>query len=258
MSIGSSKPPFREYNLRMYTETFLVSSNDVDPFLDLSIPSLFRFLQAIATTGVAAIGAGKEETTDKGFMWVLTRMSVHINKLPRYMDEMSLTTYPGEQLGCFYFRHFYATSKEGEEFFRVSSSWALLNEKDRKPLMRCPFPHPIKPEKDPDELPRPEKLFSPESAEEKEKRRITYSMCDLNGHLNNTRYLELIVDTKGRDFYRDYAAQEITLNFEKEIQEGEEVSLFVSEPNEKMFLVVGKVCGEERFIARLSFQEKAK
>ena len=54
----------------MYSEKFQIDSNEVDPFLDLSIPGLFRLLQAIAGAGVEAIGAGKEKTTDKGLMWV--------------------------------------------------------------------------------------------------------------------------------------------------------------------------------------------
>ena len=240
----------------MYSEKFLISSNEVDPFLDLSIPGLFRLLQAVATTGVASIGAGKEETTDKGYLWVLTRMKVKIAKMPRYMDEITLTTYPGEQIGCFYGRHFFAKDKDGTILFRVSSTWALLHEGDHKPVMRSPFPHPLTPEKDPDELPRPEKLLPPEDSHEKERRRVTYSMCDLNGHLNNTRYLELIVDAKDRSFYKEYTPKEITLNFEKEIQEGEEVSLCLKEENENSYSVIGKVADEERFLAKLQFAKR--
>ena len=240
----------------MYSEKFLIGSNEVDPFLDLSIPSLFRLLQAIATTGVASIGAGKEETTDKGYLWVLTRMEVKITKMPRYMDEIELTTYPGRQVGCFYFRHFFAKSSQGEELFRASSSWALLYSSNHKPVMRSPFPHPLVQEKDPKELGTPEKLIPLSEACEKERRRVTYSMCDLNGHLNNTRYLEIIVDAKDRSFYAKHTPKEILLNFEKEIQEGEEVSVCLSEPNECEWGVEGKVSGEERFLARLSFRDR--
>lgn len=242
----------------MYSEKFLIGSNEVDPFLDLSIPSLFRLLQAVATTGVASIGAGKEETTDKGYLWVLTRMRVEISKMPRYMDEIELTTYPGEQIGCFYGRHFFAKDEAGVTLFRVSSTWALLHEADHKPVMRSPFPHPLTPEKDPLELPRPEKLLPFEGALLKERRRVTYSMCDLNGHLNNTRYLELIVDAKDGSFYKEHAPKSIVLNFEKEIKEGEEVEVFVEEAKQGEFGVIGKVNGEERFLARLEFAPKGK
>ncbi len=240
----------------MYSEKFLIDSNEVDPFLDLSIPGLFRLLQAIAGTGAEAIGTGKEETTDKGFMWVLTRMDVEISKMPRYMEEIELTTYPGEQVGCFYFRHFFAKNKSGEILLRVASTWALLQASTRKVVMRCPFPHPLTPEKADGELGRPEKLQASENMMEVEKRKITYSMCDLNGHLNNTRYLELIVDAKNRAFYEKHTPVSIVLNFVKEIQEGEEVSLCLSSQEENPYMLVGKVNGEERFLARLQFREK--
>ncbi len=240
----------------MYSEKFLIDSNEVDPFLDLSIPGLFRLLQAIAGTGVEAIGAGKKETTDKGYLWVLTRMSVEISKMPRYMDEIELTTYPGEQIGCFYFRHFFAKSKTGETLFRVSSTWALLQASTRKAVMRSPFSNPLISEKTPDELPRPDKLKAPQTMVEVEKRTVTYSMCDLNGHLNNTRYLEMIVDAKNRQFYEKRTPASIVLNFEKEIQEGETVSISISSQEENPYMIVGKVNGEERFLARLEFREK--
>ena len=240
----------------MHSEKFLIDSNEVDPFLDLSIPGLFRLLQATAGAGVEAIGAGKAETTDKGYMWVLTRMDVEITKMPRYMDEIEMTTYPGEQIGCFYFRHFFAKSKSGEILFRVSSTWALLQISTRKAVMRSPFPHPLAPEKAIGELGRPEKLQAPEDMVEVERRRVTYSMCDLNGHLNNTRYLELIVDVKNRSFYEKRTPASIVLNFEKEIQEGEEVSLCLSSEEDNPFIVVGKVNNEERFLARLEFRDK--
>lgn len=240
----------------MYSEKLQIDSNEVDPFLDLSIPGLFRLLQAIAGAGVEAIGAGKEKTTDKGLMWVLTRMDVEISKMPHYMDEIELTTYPGEQIGCFYFRHFFAKDKSGKTLFRVASTWALLQASSRKVVMRSPFPHPLTPETADEELGRPEKLLAPASMVEAEKRKVTYSMCDLNGHLNNTRYLELIVDVKGRAFYEKHTPASIVLNFEKEIQEGEEVSICLSSQEKNPYTVVGKVNDEERFLARLRFRDK--
>lgn len=240
----------------MYSEKFLIDSNEADPFLDLSVPGLFRLLQAIAEAGAEAIGAGKKQTTDKGYMWVLTRMSSKIDKMPRYRDEIELTTYPGERIGCFYFRHFFAKGKSGETLFRASSTWALLRSSDRKPAMRSPFPHPLFPEQAEEELGRPEKLLCPEKTLEEGKRKITYSMCDLNGHLNNTRYLELIMDVKGRKFYESNVLSSIALNFEKEIQEGEEVSLCLSSRDENPFMVIGKVNEEERFLARLEFKKR--
>lgn len=240
----------------MHSERFLISSNEVDPFLRLSIPSLFRLLQAIATSGVAEIGAGKEETTDKGYLWVITRMQVEIERLPSYMEEIALTTYPGERVGFFYFRHFYAKDEKGELLFKASSSWALLKQETHEPVLRPPFPSPLPIESLPDQLGRPEKLQKPTSFTECEKRKITYSMCDLNGHLNNTRYLEMIVDAFPRPFHAENVLSSIVLNFEKEIQEGEEVECFLSPLGDRAFFVQGKANGEERFLAKLVFKAR--
>ena len=240
----------------MHTREVTISSNEVDPFLDLSLPGLFRLIQASAEEGAEAIGEGKSETTDKGYIWVLTRVKAEISRMPTYQEKISISTYPGEQLGCFYFRHFYAQSDDGEILFRLSSSWALLERASHKMVMRSPFPGPLPLEKQEGELGRPEKLFSQEGARLREKRRITYSMCDLNGHLNNTRYIELLVDTKGREFYSSHALSSLTINFEKEILEGEEVEIYLAEPCLDSFFIEGKVKAEGRFLASLLYKEK--
>ena len=241
----------------MYTEDFVIGSNWVDPFLDLSLPSLFRILQTVATNGAEAIGAGKAETTDKGYFWVLTRMGVEINRMPKFLERIKVHTYPGEQLGFFYFRHFYAEDERGGILFRVSSSWALLEEKTRMVVMRSPFPFPFPKESHEGQLPRPGKLRTPEDGyEASTERLITYSMCDLNGHLNNTRYLELIVDCKTKDFYKDHVPSSILINFEKEIMEQEKVDVCLREEGDASFSVAGKVGEEERFLAKLSFRKR--
>ena len=239
----------------MHTEKFLIGSNEVDRYQNLSIPSLFRLLQSIATTGAEAIGAGKKETTDKGYLWVLTRMKVEIERLPKFMDEITVSTYPGQTLGFFYFRHFVAKDAQGSLLFKASSTWALLESSTRKLVIKAPFA-PIKEETTEGQLGRPEKLRSPEDSTKSGVREVTYSMCDLNGHLNNVRYLEFIVDAKGKDFYAFHKPKTILLNFEKEIQEGENVLIECKDTSEDSFFVCGKVEGEERFLASLSFRRE--
>ncbi len=239
----------------MHSEKFLIGSNEVDRYQNLSIPSLFRLLQSIATTGAEAIGAGKKEVTDKGCLWVMTRMEVEIERLPKFMEEITLSTYPGQTLGFFYFRHFFAKDAHGSILFKASSTWALLESATRKIVLKAPFA-PIKEEIIEGQLGRPGKLKSLEDLKRNGLREVTYSMCDLNGHLNNVRYLEFIVDAKGKDFYASRQIKTILLNFEKEIQEGEIVSIESKDIDENSFFVCGKVKGEERFLASLSFRRE--
>lgn len=241
----------------MRTDEYLIDSNLVDPFLDLSIPSLFRILQSSATTGAEEIGAGKEATTDKGYLWVLTRMEIRIQRMPTFMEKIKVSTYPSEQLGFFYFRHFFAKDERGSDLFRVASTWALLEEKTRKVVLHSPFSFPFPKETHPNELGRPEKLRAPEKGlTPAYQREITYSMCDLNGHLNNVRYLELAVDAKSREFYAGHQISRILINFEKEIQEKEKVDIFIEEENDDSFLVVGRVNGEDRFLTQFDFAKR--
>lgn len=73
---------------RTYTVTRRVQLGDVGPDARLRLEALARFLQDVAT----------DDSTDAGLdqykgVWVVRRMAVEIRSLPRYQDQVELTTF---------------------------------------------------------------------------------------------------------------------------------------------------------------------
>ena len=54
---------------------------------------------------------------------------------------------------------------------------------------------------------------------------MTYSELDLNGHVNNTRYLNWIDDLLPDTYHKKGSIRSIQLNFQKEIQADTRVTL---------------------------------
>ena len=228
----------------------LIDSNEVNPDLSLKIPSLFMILQNLGMNGCEVVGAGKKETLDKGLLWVYTRMDVKINRLPAYQEKIKLITYPGKTFGCFYPRHYRLIDNKGNILVIASSINVLIEKETRKLCMNPPLPK-IEGVSFPDELDKPTKLFI-KSDSVIGTHKVKFSEIDLNGHLNNTKYIETIINLKDRAFYEKHPIKFISINYDKEVKENEEIILKGN--IDKDFNILGEVDGKESFKASFIFE----
>lgn len=226
----------------MYTRKHLVESTEVDSRLNLRLADLFRIMQDVATEDAERLDIGKAQTIDKGFFWVITRYAVTIYKYPKYLETVNVTTYPQGKNKFIYPRNFIITSMSGETLIRASSTWLVLEKATRKIALHVFDGKDVLEEHLDNEEPNAIKvdIVDPTFIEE---RKVRYSDIDLNGHLNNTRYIEYIVDSLGDEFHKDNIINHITINYEKELKAGDMVKLY-RKRNDDIELIQGK-CDEK-------------
>ena len=87
-----------------------------------------------------------------------------------------------------------------------------------------------------------------------EEKTIKYTEIDLNGHLNNTSYIEYILNTHDEAFYRSHRIKRININYDKEIRSGDKVSLYTN--NSLPEIIKGKVGDVNHFTAELEYEER--
>ncbi len=238
----------------MYQEKIYVTSNDVDSYLDTKLGAIFRYLQQVSTNHAELIGLGKKDTVDKGMFWVITRMKVVIHCMPKMHETINVCTHPGDMIMFLFPRFYQIYSESGELLVEASAVWVLLDSITHKAKMK-PFGDnfTFKGEKDEKDLPLPEKVEIAETSL-LESRKVRYSDTDLNGHLNNTKYIDYIVDAHDSNFYKKYKFKEICINYEKEINDNQIVNLYSS--NSVPETIVGDVDDVHSFIAKVNYQER--
>lgn len=85
-------------------------------------------------------------------------------------------------------------------------------------------------------------------------RKVRYSDLDLNGHVNNTRYLDWIDDLHTPDWHGQHLPKLFQINFKKEIRPGSRVTLkWVDDPAGKKMITEGTVDGKTAFSAEELF-----
>ena len=214
----------------MYQKKYLIGSNDVDQFLELKLSSFFKMMQDGAAEHAEEFNIGKANTIDKGLFWVITRIEVDILKAPRYLQEVILKTYPGDDLRFIFPRYFSLEDTMGQVLIRASSTWMVLNKETHNVCLN-PFNGFKSPtEHHQGELELPKKVKSNDSTLV-EVRKVRYNDIDLNGHLNNTKYIDYILDVHDTPFYNKNRISHFLINYEKELKDNDMVSIYRSESN---------------------------
>ena len=211
----------------MTQEKRLIESTLVDQFQKLKLPSLFGLFQDIATADAEKIGFGHENTTDAGKLWVFTRVYCEIEEYPTYLSVSDFLTYPNERKAFAFPRQLKVTSQFGKTQAKISSIWALIDKDSRKLIFKPDLPE-AEGHHEKDELPLPGKVETKPCSFAYE-RKIRHSDIDINGHLNNTRYIEMIVDIHDAGFYKRKEIASLLINFETESSEGETIEIYVSD-----------------------------
>ena len=209
----------------MYEKKYHLGTSEVDANFKLRLSSLFLMMQDVATEHAEIVGVGFSETVEKGQFWVIIRYSVSIDKYPEYLEDIIVRTYPGDDKKFIFPRYFEVEDSHGNIVVRASSTWCVLNKKERSVVLD-PFNGKVLPCEHRDgEEPLPSKIL-PKEKHLVEERKVRYSETDLNAHLNNTKYIDYILDMHDAEFYKENHISHITINYEKEILAGDVVSLY--------------------------------
>ena len=235
----------------MYQKSFIISNNDVDKHFKLKVSAIFRYFQDIALLATEDLGVDSISLSKRNIDWVITRMMVEIMRLPKCDEEIIVHTYPGKDMAMLYPRYFYITDKEGNTIIRSSSVWALIDNNTRRVIVDREVISKLPGESMDDQLPFPDKVSVPETSNFIEKRTIHYSDLDFNSHMNNVRYVELLMDVHDSEFYDTHSLQKITLNYMKEIKEKETVDIYSDASNPETIIV--KSNGNVAFLGKVIF-----
>ena len=237
----------------MYKQAYIVSNNDVDSRFLLKIPAIFRYFQDVALLATRNAKVDAMSLSEKNIDWVITRMKVEIVRLPKCDEEIFVHTYPGKDMAMLYPRYFFITDKDNNVIVRASSIWALIDNASRKVIVDRDVIAKLPPEQCDDQLPLPEKISTSENSNFIEKRKVHFSDLDFNSHMNNVRYVELLMDAHDQSFYLNHRLTSVTLNYMKEIKEKEEVSVYTNSSNPETISVFTD--GALAFLGKVSFTD---
>jgi len=194
-----------------------VESFDADLHNKLKISSIFNYMQDIASFHADELGVGYKALQENKIFWVLSWAKVEIKKLPSYGETMTIKTWAKGKERLFYMRDFLIYNENGDEIIKATSAWLLLDAATKRMtdlkkvglnLPSFPDEHAIR------EFPG--KFNFPHEEGQPFNRRIFYSDIDINKHVNNSRYLEFILDCYSQEEHEEKTISSVTIAYKGE------------------------------------------
>ena len=179
--------------MSVYSEEILLRSKDVDMYRRLRTSELFRMLQEASIRHTEQLGMGRDKTLDRGILWVLLMQRAEIVRMPEYDERIVLKSWPGKTMHLLFPRYYSLETAAGEPLLKASALWSLVDEKTRKVVFPEKYGVVIEGAVTGEEIAMPGGVAKKETTCERDFT-VPYSFVDLNGHMNNTRYFDLMED----------------------------------------------------------------
>lgn len=238
-----------------YAEQFKVYRHDGDHRGNLKPAALLRYAQQIATEHAALRGLTDEVYTQTHTAFVLAKLAVHFDRVPRVDEVLTLVTQPENLKRAVNKRITRVLDAEGRQAALVDSRWVLIDTEKRVILRKHPpqFAAPWA-EDVPAELPMKMQKAAPQDCTPVGEYTAEYSRCDMNGHLNNTRYLDILCDALPWPLLDTATVRDLLIFYHKEVPRGQSFTLRQAKTGPDQWYFAGDREGKCCFEASLTIK----
>ena len=235
-----------------FEQTIVVKQNECDLNNRMRIAALLRAVQQISTDHCTALGVTDEmyRATHSGFL--LAKMSVEVYDDIRVGEQLRLLTHPSMAKKAVYPRYTEIFHEDGRLAASVDARWILVDTENRKILRKCPEGLPLdfgNETVDSHDIAIP-KIKDAQPVGELT---VTYSRTDINRHLNNTEYADIICDHLPLELVSEKAIRKMVLSYHQEIRLGESAAICCKEEEEGWY-VCGQLLEKTAFEAWVQFR----
>lgn len=175
-----------------WTGKYYVNANDIDLNSIVSVSNLLRYMQDAANREMEEDGPSYEKLFSDGYSFILSRIRLSIYS-PLYSHEtLEVQTWACESRGA-QFNRCYRVMRNGLIVAEAIAVWALCGIADRKAHRVSEFDLRYCTD-DMLELDLPARLRIPDDIPLRlvGERSVEYADIDLNGHMNNTKYPDML------------------------------------------------------------------
>lgn len=174
-------------------ENYILRTNDFDNLDRLKPTAILDIFQDIAGRQAELIGVGYGDMLKKGYYWVVIRERITILKQPKFGSKVKVITWPNKKNRIEFTRNYRMEAENGEVIAVGGSLWVLIDIVNRR-VSRArdvDYNGECYEEKVYDSLVKLPECSDFTNFYEYE---VHYTDLDHNGHMNNAKYVDIILN----------------------------------------------------------------
>lgn len=209
----------------IWTQTYPINSLVLNAQKRLGLYGLLNILQDVAWIHAQHLGHGFDDMKERRTLWVLTRSRVVMDDWPVWGDEIVLSTWIRPLSGLLANRD-YRVERNGRVLCQGTSSWLTMDWDTRKPAKLDAAKNPMECRADGGVLDiEPPRIAAADGLATLARFLVRNSDLDVNGHVNNTRYAQWVLDAIPTETAETSLLTEYEANFLAETHVGDDIAI---------------------------------
>lgn len=237
--------------LDFFEKEIIVYQYECDMNSIMKASSLLRRAQQISTEHCDAIGMTKEVYEKNHVVFILNKISLNMQKFIKSGDKLLLKTIPFYPKASVYNRYT-EIYRSDELIASLDTRWILYDYLNKRILRNPPkeLNYPFNNENIITHENMDIKAFDADFAGCQE---AVYSITDLNGHINNADYADIIFNFLNCGTVLSKNLKRLVIAYRKEIKLSERADIFASKSKENLYYIFGEKDDRKAFEANVEF-----
>lgn len=208
-----------------YKKKYVVPYYESDANGNMKLPSILNVALQLSGEQSFSLGVSDDWLKDTyNYTWIVVEYEMDIVRLPRFTETITMETFARSYNKFFCYRDFVFYAENGEKLLTISTTFVLLDIATRKVVRVV------------DEIVAPYQVDKvskiirghhfhdlAEADSIEQLYHVRFNDIDQNGHVNNSKYFDWMVDPLGYDFLSSYVPEKIYLKYVKEVMYGVDI-----------------------------------
>ncbi|SFC54621.1 medium-chain acyl-[acyl-carrier-protein] hydrolase [Alkalibacterium subtropicum] len=221
----------------------------------LTLSMLVNLLMEVSENHSAGLGREESFLRERGISWIILRYEFSISRMPKYNEEIEVETCATEYNKLFTYREFVVRGNNKEQLIKAKATFALMKNDTRKMTKinseivepyGATFSKRIQRNVKPNEINL--------TCASEQHYFVRYFDIDTNQHVNNSKYIEWLLDVLPPAFLSTHGLKHGIITFDKEVKEGDEVTSIVNKPAGGQLYTNHRICVGETGHASATFK----
>ena len=214
----------------------------------VTIPTIGNYLLHAASNHASLRGFGFSDMNEKQAAWVLSRLTIEMNRYPELSEPVTMYTWIDEVGKLFTSRSFELVDKQGISIGYARSIWAAIDMQTRRPTLLDMDALNVYLSDRPCPIEKPGKITLVEDETVGVPYQLKYSDLDINGHFNSIKYMEHLLDLFEPDLFRSGEISRFEIAYLSEGRYGMPLTLHRKAVETNTYQMA--ICHEDKAICR--------